>query len=212
MSASHESTHFYSPSSLPPSGGSGVFNTLDSSLPVRLFQRSVGIPELEALYPRVGAAQRPGESYYRALLRVLGVRWSISDLDLERIPKTGACLLVANHPFGMIEGTVLGALLEEVRPDVRIMANSLMGHFPKVAEKCILVDPFGGQGAKQSNRKGMREAFEWLRRDGLLVVFPAGEVASFDAGKLVVTDPPWNTGIVRMATRVKAPAVPVFFD
>ena len=46
----------------------------------------------------------------------------------------------------------------------------------------------------------------------LLVVFPAGEVASFDAGKRIVTDPPWNTGIVRMATRVKAPVVPVFFD
>src|SRR5271157_996120 len=211
MNSSHESTSFHS-SSLPQSFGSGVFNTLNPSLPVRLLQRYVGIPELEALYPRVEAEQRPGESYYRALLRLVGVQWSISDLDLDRIPKTGACLLVANHPFGMIEGTILGALLEDVRPDVRIMANSLMGHFPKVAEKCILVDPFGGEGSRQSNRKGMREAFEWLRRDGLLVVFPAGEVASFDAEKRVVTDPPWNIGIVRMATRVKAPVVPVFFD
>jgi putative hemolysin len=214
MNASHESTSFQSSSVVAsrPAGGPGVFNTLNPSLPLRLLQRYAGIPELEALYPRVEAAQRPGESYYCALLRVLGVQWSISDLDLDRIPKAGACLLVANHPFGMIEGTVLGALLEGVRPDVRIMANSLMGHFPKVAEKCILVDPFGGEGARQSNRKSMREAFEWLRRDGLLVVFPAGEVASFDAGKRIVTDPPWNTGIVRMATRVKAPVVPVFFD
>ncbi len=212
MNASHESTPLHLPSHLPRAVGPGVFNTLNPSLPVRLLQRYVGIPELEALYPRVEAEQLPGESYYCALLRVLGVQWSISDLDLARIPTTGACLLVANHPFGMIEGTVLGALLEGVRPDVRIMANSLMGHFPKVAEKCILVDPFGGEGAKQSNRKGMREAFEWLHRGGLLVVFPAGEVASFDAGKRVITDPPWNTGIVRMATRVKAPVVPVFFD
>ena len=212
MNASHEPTSFQPSSSLPRAAGAGVFNTLNPSLPVRILQRYVGIPELEALYPRVEAEQRPGESYYRALLRVLGVQWTISDLDLDRVPKTGACLLVANHPFGMIEGTVLGALLEGVRPDVRIMANSLMGHFPKVAEKCILVDPFGGEGSKQSNRRGMREAFEWLRLEGLLVVFPAGEVASFDAEKRVVTDPPWNTGIVRMATRLKAPVLPVFFD
>jgi putative hemolysin len=212
MNARHESTTLDSSSTLPRADGAGVFNTLNPSLPVRLLQRYVGIPELEALYPRVEAEQRPGESYYRALLRVLGVQWSISDLDLDRIPRVGACLLVANHPFGMIEGTVLGALLEAVRPDVRIMANSLMGHFPKVAEKCILVDPFGGEGAKQSNRRGIREAFEWLRRDGLLVVFPAGEVASFDVGKRIVTDPPWNTGIVRMAARVRAPVVPAFFD
>jgi putative hemolysin len=201
MNSSHESPLPNFPSSLPPNAGPGVFNTLDPSLPVRLLQRSAGIPELEALYPRVEAEQRPGESFYRALLRVLEVRWSISDLDLEKIPKTAACMLIANHPFGMIEGTVLGALLEEVRPDVRIMANSLMGHFPKVAEKCILVDPFGGRRAKQSNRQGM-----------LLVVFPAGEVASFDTGKRVVTDPPWNTRIVRMATRASASVVPVFFD
>ncbi len=212
MNASHEPGSFHLRSSLPRAVYPDVFNTLNPSLPVRILQHYVGIPELEALYPRVEAEQLPGESYYRALLRVLGVQWSISDLDVARIPKTGSCLLVANHPFGMIEGTVLGALLEDVRPDVRIMANSLMGHFPKVAEKCILVDPFGGEGSKQSNRKGMREAFEWLHRGGLLVVFPAGEVASFDAQRRVVTDPPWNTGIVRMATRAKAPVVPVFFD
>ncbi len=212
MNASHEPSTLHSLPSLPQVGGPGVFNTLNPSLPVRLLQWYVGVQELQALYPRVEAAQRSGESYYRALLRVLGVQWRISELDFDRIPKTGACLVVANHPFGMIEGTVLGALLEDVRPDVRIMANSLMGHFPKVAEKCILVDPFGGDGAKQSNRRGMREAFEWLQRGGLLVVFPAGEVASFDIGRRIVTDPPWNAGIVRMATRVKAPVVPVFLD
>ena len=150
MNASHEPPTLLLRIVLPSqAGGFRAFSIrLNPSLPVRLLQRYVGIPELEALYPRVEAEQRPGESYYRALLRVLGVRWSISDLDLTEIPKTGACLLVANHPFGMIEGTVLGALLEAVRPDVRIMANSLMGHFPKVAEKCILVDPFGGEGCQ----------------------------------------------------------------
>jgi putative hemolysin len=212
MNGSHELPTLSLESAPSQAGGFPLFNTLNPSLPVRILQRYVGIAELERLYPRVEAEQRTGESYYRALLRLLSIRWSVSDHDLTKIPNTGACLLVANHPFGMIEGTVLGALLESVRPDVRIMANSLMGHFPRVAEKCILVDPFGGKCAKQSNRRGMREAFEWLRHGGLLVIFPAGEVASFDPGKRVVTDPPWNTSIVRMAARAKAPVLPVFFD
>ena len=107
---------------------------------------------------------------------------------------------------------VLGALLEKVRPDVRIMANSVLGQFPRIAERLIMVDPFGGVSATRSNRHGLRESLQWLKNEGLLVVFPAGEVASFDIRRRSVADPPWNRSIARLITLAKAPVVPMFLE
>ena len=120
--------------------------------------------------------------------------------------------MVANHPFGIIDGVVLGALLEQVRPDVRIMANALLGQFPLIAERLIMVDPFGGSSATRSNRHGLREALHWLKSGGLLVVFPAGEVASFDVRRRIVADPPWSRTVTRLITMAKAPVVPMFLE
>jgi putative hemolysin len=187
--------------------------SFDATHPGVLFiQWVMKFKALKNIYLRTVAEQRPDESFYAALLRVMGVTWSVSDVDLARIPKTGPCVIVANHPFGMIEGTTLGTVLESVRPDVRIMANSVLGNFPKVAERCILVNPFGGEGAKKENRTGLRQSLEWLKAGGLLVVFPAGEVASLDLKRRLVTDPPWSTNIIRLMCLAKAPIVPVFVE
>jgi putative hemolysin len=41
------------------------------------------------------------------------------------IPRQGPVIAVANHPFGLIEGAILTALLPSVRPDAKILANHL---------------------------------------------------------------------------------------
>ncbi len=38
------------------------------------------------------------------------------------------------------------------------------------------MDPFGG--AAKANWRGMRQSIAWLEQGGLLVTFPAGEVAA----------------------------------
>jgi putative hemolysin len=106
-----------------------------------------------------------------------------------RIPTSGPTIVVANHPFGAIEGMVLTELLSRVRPDVRTMANYLLGAIPELRDRLILVDPFGGEGAARSNIRPMKEAIEWLRGGGMLAMFPAGEVSSFRIGSGGITDP-----------------------
>src|SRR5262245_39297567 len=66
-----------------------------------------------------------GEFEIRAL-DVLGVRPFVDDFDLARIPKRGGLLVAANHPHGVLDGLVLGAVLRRVRTDVRILANYLL--------------------------------------------------------------------------------------
>ncbi len=144
-------------------------------------------------------------------LTALGIRYEVTDADLARIPAAGPTVLVANHPFGGVEGLVLGALLTRRRSDVRIMANYLLAVFEPLHELFVFVDPFGGAAAAAASRTGLREAIRWVDGGGLLAVFPAGEVASLRLRGLRVSDPPWNDTASRILLRGKATAVPAFF-
>lgn len=152
------------------------------------------------------------DEFLPSLLDALDVEPVISDNDLARIPREGPVVVVANHPFGLLEGLVLARLLDQVRPDVRILANSLLGFVPAMNHRLILVDPFGSKASVQSNGKGVRETLGWLSKGGALLAFPAGEVSHFDFRQRAITDPLWNEKIVRFVRHTKATVLPLFIS
>jgi len=162
---------------------------------------------LQRVYAPVRNAQ---DDFFIQLLATLRIRYECAPSDLRRIPAKGPVVVVANHPMGLADGIILGALLETVRPDIRFMANSLLMGVPQLRKYVIPVDPFGGKSANRFNRQGLRHSIEWLRGGGLLVVFPAGEVAAMRMPGLSVTEPEWNENVVRLVRRMNVPAVPLF--
>jgi putative hemolysin len=176
-----------------------------------VLHRVVMVDRMMTLYNKA-ISQKADRSFFEAMLSILNVHTKVSPEDLDRIPRTGAVVVVANHPFGFIEGGILGALLPSIRPDVKIMANSLLSVFPNVADCFIYVNPFGGEEAKRENLRGMRESIDHLRQGGLLVVFPAGEVAHMNLRKREVTDPEWSRMIARMIRMTHASALPMYFS
>src|SRR5580658_1616992 len=158
---------------------------------------------------RDGKTVPGGGAVFARFLEGLDVRWHCSPEDMARIPRSGPVVVVSNHPFGLLEGMTLGALLGQVRPDVKFLANSMLAGIPGTAEYLIPVDPFGG--AAKSNWRGLRRSIEWLEQGGLLVTFPAGEVAALNLLRMEISEPEWNDRIARLIRRTGASAVPVFF-
>jgi putative hemolysin len=124
----------------------------------------------------------------------------------------GPVIVVANHPFGGVEGLILAFLLRSIRCDVKFLANYLLDRIPEMREMLISVDPFGTKQSRLRNIKPVRESIAWVRNGGMLVVFPAGEVSHFDPAKGAVTDPAWNEGLARLIRKTGAPVLPVFFQ
>ncbi|MGA7363849.1 MAG: GNAT family N-acyltransferase, partial [Candidatus Sulfotelmatobacter sp.] len=124
-------------------------------------------------------------------------------------------VVVANHPFGMLDGAVLAVLLTRVRPDVKVMTNYLLRDVPELARHCIFVNPFENGGAVRGgdniNRRAVREALAWLRSGGMLAVFPAGEVSHWQFPQGEIADPAWNDVAARLVRRTGATALPVYF-
>jgi putative hemolysin len=144
-------------------------------------------------------------------LESLHIAFRLPASDLACIPATGPVVVVANHPFGGVDGLALLALLRRVRPDVKLFANRLLGSISELRDNLILVDPFASPAATSRNAPAVAAALRHLRAGGALAVFPAGEVSSLNLRRGVVVDPSWNTTAARLAQKTSAAVLPVFF-
>jgi putative hemolysin len=148
------------------------------------------------------------------ILEVLGVTYHVSASDLARTPEQGPVVVVANHPFGAIEGMILASILMKRRGDIKIMANFMLGGLgvDELNELLILVDPFERQESVARNLKPLREAIEWVGGGRALGIFPAGEVSHINLSSLRVVDRQWSTTVARIVRKTGASVLPVYFE
>ena len=151
------------------------------------------------------------DEFFDRLLERLEIGYDFRKEDVDRIPASGPLLVVANHPFGLVEGLILTTVVSKVRPDVKMLANSLLSSVAALDRWIIPVNPFGGADAVRENQRPLRQSVSWLRSGGALIVFPAGEVATFQFPNLAITDPEWNTNVARLSRLTNASVLPVFF-
>jgi putative hemolysin len=168
-------------------------------------------PDLMASLERAQTSG-PGAAFARNLMEALEIRFEVDRRDLGRIPRHGPALVVANHPYGIVEGLILPVLLGSVRQDYRIVANAILAGLGGLRDVLIPVNPFETTQANFENRRPLRACLEWLSNSGLLAMFPSGEVAHLDWMEHSITDPPWKTTAARFALRAQCPVIPVFFE
>lgn len=166
---------------------------------------------LNAVYEAIPPHLDP-RSFARCTLDLVGVDARIDNASLNNLPATGPCIVVTNHPHGALDGLAVIDVLMRRRPDVRVMANHLLEGFAELKPVFIGVDTLGGRDAARINFSAVRRALSWLRRGGLLMMFPGGEVSSFDLGTRAIVDPPWDSGIGWLVEKSGTPVVPAFIS
>ena len=150
------------------------------------------------------------DDFCRRSLDLLGIDYALTEEEVARIPGQGPLVVVANHPFGGVEGVILTEVLLNVRPDIRILGNYLLTRIPQLQGRIISVDPFNPARAAADNARGLKQAIRWVRRGGALLTFPAGEVAHLSYRSARVVEPPWSPHIARIARICGASVLPVF--
>lgn len=182
---------------------------------IRTVETLTGQPKLRRLYVDWTICdKRPGEPVFAAALRKLEMAPRIlSGVEhLDAVPRTGGLLLVANHPFGVVDGLALGHLGLQLRDNVKILTNSLLCRAPEVDPYLLPVDFSGTPEARRVTADTRRRAAALLAAGKVVAVFPAGGVATANRplnGRAV--DAPWHPFVGRLATIQGVTTVPVHF-
>jgi putative hemolysin len=189
----------------------------ESALP-EVLARVADFPGLAAKFAPVGRVrdlyrrvqQSPDGFRLDRLLAEMRTGLRVAAADQQRIPPTGPVVVIANHPYGMLDGAILTVLLTRIRPDVKVLTNFVFSDVPELQRHCIFVDPFHSDRSIEANRRGVREAEAWLRKGGMLAIFPAGEVSQWQVPAGEIADPEWNDTAVRLIRKTGAAALPVY--
>lgn len=152
-----------------------------------------------------------GKAPFNKILRLLEVTYSTGSKDLDRISRQGPLVVVANHPFGGLEGIILGDLIQQIRPDVKILGNYLLRRIAPIGDMIVPVDPFERKSMVRANAKSYRSCLRWLKDGHCLIIFPAGEVSHYRHRHHRITDPPWSPHVAALVRLSGARVVPIFF-
>jgi putative hemolysin len=151
-----------------------------------------------------------GLDFIDSVLKRLKIKYS-TDEDFDRlIPKSGPFIIVANHPWGGVEGMVLLKLICEIRPDFKFQGSFLLHQIKPIEEYIIPVNPFERFKSAKSSYTGLKQSFEHLSEGKCLGIFPAGEVSSFRLRDFKITDRQWQKSSIKFIQKAGVPVIPVY--
>ncbi len=175
-----------------------------------LLDSLLGINKLRDIYLSNNLSGLDKQEFSEKLLNVLGINVLGAQGVINKIPKQGPCIVVCNHPYGMVEGVIIAKLLTHYRSDTKVMANVGLKIFTEIKDYFIFANPLKPKAA--INTSAIKQCFKHVNNDGLLVVFPAGRVSFFQSKKQRVTDGQWNRLAAQLALKTQAPLLPVFIS
>jgi putative hemolysin len=154
-----------------------------------------------------------GRCFWEVMVVRMGVRLDVVAGSLADIPAEGPLVVVANHPYGVLDGLVMGHILSSVRGDeFRILANTVFRRAPELERVVLPVDFAETDAAVRENVAARKAALRHLAEGGAIGVFPGGTVSTAPRPFGRPMDPGWRTFTARMVLRSGAAVVPIYFD
>jgi len=153
-----------------------------------------------------------GQAFWRGALEVMGIDVTTPQDQINRIPKEGPVIIVANHPHGLVDGMVLADLIGRVREDYRILVRAFLTNLDEDAGRYMIPVPFPHEENAQAKMVEMRrKSMAHLKDGGLIALFPSGVVASSHSMFGPMIENEWNLFTAKMIRTSGARVVPLFF-
>ena len=153
-----------------------------------------------------------GDSFWNVMFQKFGLSIEILDGAFSSIPKDGPLILIANHPFGILDGLILGYIMSKSRKDFKILAHKI---FCKSVELNDVILPISFDYTKEASKLNIQTrgaALDFLNSGGAVGIFPGGTVSTSLTPFSKPMDPSWRSFTAKMITKSGARVLPIFFE
>ena len=114
-----------------------------------------------------------GQSFWNVMVQRYGLSLDVINGFLDSIPRNGPLILVANHPYGILDGLMMGHILSLVRGDFRILANQVFNNAEELSRIVLPISFNETKDAVKLNLATRKNALEYLANDGAIGIFRA---------------------------------------
>jgi putative hemolysin len=184
-------------------GGRALIRTMEN------LTGRIGLIKRAAGYERDVAS---GCDFWQVIVERYGLTLDVVGGSLDSIPRTGPLVLIANHPYGILDGLMMGHILSRTRGDFRILAHQVFRKAADLERVILPIDFDGSREALELNLATRKASLDYLGEGGAIGVFPGGTVSTAAKPFSRPLDPGWRGFTARMITKSEATVVPVYFD
>ncbi len=153
-----------------------------------------------------------GRDFWEVMVERYGLSLQLMEGSFDNVPATGPLVVISNHPYGILDGLMLGHILSRTRGDFRILAHHV---FRKAAELERIILPISfdeTRAAQETNLATRKAALAFLAEGGCIGIFPGGTVSTALKPFGRPMDPSWRRFTARLIEKSGAAVVPVYFE
>ena len=180
---------------------------------IKIAELCTGKLKLKKLYDQYLSENNPPENFWHDAVNKLQLKVNIIHHSKNLIPYKGRLIVVANHAFGVADGVTMCSLVSNVRQDYKIITHKVLRQAEAVKEKIIPIDFTQNKEAVLSNIKARKDAEEVLKNNGVIVIFPSGQIATKENLKNPKADDgEWKQFVSRLVKKTQSPVLPMYFE
>ena len=139
-------------------------------------EKIFGFSYLKQLYKKNYSDPDFNNNFWKKTLQILRIEHTLKNAEL--IPKQGPCIIVSNHPFGILDGLIICSEVAKLRKDYRILINEELTAIDHIRDYLFPLRLDMSKDALKLNIKSKNDAIEFINKGGLVIIFPSGEVAT----------------------------------
>ena len=192
---------------------SKVEHNIAQRLVIKLIENLTGKRKLEKIYKDYSINNNNPSEFWTDIVNLMEIKINDKSTKSLSIPESGPLMIIANHPFGIIDGLILCSITSKQRDDFKIMTHETLKFLPQL-EKFILPVDFSNNKTNsiKSNLETARKAKQHLLNGGALITFPSGSVSIAKNVRSEAKDDDWKHFPAKLIQQTKTDVIPIYFD
>jgi len=179
---------------------------------IRSIEFVSGQPYLYNIYREYQKNPDRWNSFWDGCVDLLQLDVDFDEEKIKKIPSEGPLMIIANHPFGVLDGLVICWLTSKIRSEFKVLTHSLLLRASETKDFLLPIDFSENKNAMITNLETRKTARKILDEGGTIVVFPGGTVSTTKRFyNRTALDPSWRNFTSRLIKRSKPTILPLHF-